>query len=137
MFNNNLPDILSEYLQKHQSFVETYTPQDGCIMFVFALNESIKESYVKPVLAGKYSETDRSTVNLYFPNDPNHPRYGNRLVLDKSDLWRKEWENKIGVSLPEGAEVWPKAKKEEEIYGYFEPSEHSLDVPTDRMKVSE
>lgn len=136
LFKSNLPEILSEYLRNDPSFVETYVPDEGLQMFVFALPESLKESYVKPVLAGKYSEADRKVVDLYFPNDPNHIRYGNRLVLDKSDLWRDEWEKKIGVSLPEGAEVWSKAKQENENYGYINPTELGLDERTDQLKVS-
>jgi hypothetical protein len=106
-------------------------------MFVFVLPESLKESYVKPVLAGKYSEADRQVVDLYFPKDPNHARYGNRLVFDKSDLWKLDWEKKIGISLPEGAEVYPKAQPKNETYGYIDPSEFGLAEVTDQLKVSQ
>jgi len=137
LFNKDLPEKLSEYLRNHQSFVETYEPHEGYTMFVFALPESIKESFINPVLAGKYSEADKAVVDLYFPKDPNHARYGNRLVFDKSDLWRTEWEKKIGISLPEEAEVWSKATKNTENYGYVDPTELGLDEPTDQLKVGE
>lgn len=137
LFNKDLPNSLSEYLQSHQSFVETYEPEEGLTMFVFVLPESLKESYVKPVLAGKYSEADRLVVDLYFPKDPNHARYGNRLVFDKSDLWKLDWEKKIGISLPEGAEVYPKAQPKNETYGYIDPSEFGLAEVTDQLKVSQ
>ena len=136
LYNKDLPDSLSEYLRNHQSFVETYEPEEGLTMFVFALPESIKESYVKPVLAGKYSQADRKVVDLYFPKDPNHPRYGNRLVLDKSDLWRADWEKKIGISLPEEAEVWSKAQQKNETYGFIDPTELGLAEATDQLKVA-
>lgn len=137
LYNQDLPEKLSEYLRNASSFVETYVPHEGYTMFVFALPQSLRESFIDPVLAGKYSEADKAVVELYFPKDPNHPRYGNRLVFDKSDLWRTEWENKIGVSLPEGAEVWSKATKETENYGYINPSDLGLDEPTDQLKVGE
>lgn len=137
LFNQSLPEKLSEYLRNAPSFVEAYEPHEGYTMFVFALPESLRESFINPVLAGKYSEADRTVVELYFPKDPNHARYGNRLVFDKSDLWRTDWENRIGISLPEGAEVWSKATKETENYGYINPSELGLDAPTDQLKVGE
>jgi hypothetical protein len=33
---------------------------------------------------------------------------------------REYWESKLGISLPEDAEVWSKPRHEDEIYGFDE-----------------
>lgn len=120
LFNKDLPKELSEYLQTSQYYVEDYEPSlVGYRMFVFKLPEETLEGYVKHVLAGEYSKADKTVVDRFFPNTPSSPRYGNRLVFEKSDLWRKDWESKIGMSLPEGAEVWPRPTPKRETYGYI------------------
>lgn len=88
-------------------------------MFVFQLPTNTLEKYVKPVLAGEYSKADKKVVDEFFPNSPSSPRYGNRLVFEKSELYKRDWEAKIGVALPEGAEVWPRPLPQRETYGYI------------------
>jgi hypothetical protein len=94
-----------------------YEPQKAKRIFVFRLPKEVKEGYTFKILEGKYSEADRKVVNKYFPADPSHSLYGNRLIFDKSELWRQEWEKK-GVSLPEDAEVYSKPFARNELYGY-------------------
>jgi hypothetical protein len=97
-------------------------------MFVFKLPEETLEGYVKHILAGEYSKADKTVVDRFFPNTPSSPRYGNRLVFDKSDLWRKDWESKVGMPLPEGAEVWPRPLPTRETYGYIKHETNAIDV---------
>jgi hypothetical protein len=87
LFNQELPKVLSEYLQTSPYYVEDYEPTlIGYRMFVFELPEETLEGYVKPILAGEYSKADKKVVDQYFPNAPSNPLYGNRLVFYKSDL---------------------------------------------------
>lgn len=112
--------------------MEEYEPQSGLRMFVFRLNAEDKFKVVEPFLEGKYSKVDRTYVDKFFPNDPNHSNYGSRLVFDKSSLLRDQWEDKLGTALPLDAEVWSKPTKQKEIYGYIEPQ-----VAKNRDDVSE
>lgn len=88
-------------------------------MLVFRLKDEDKEKVVTPFLKGEYSKVDRTYVERNFPANPLHPNAASRLVFDKSDITRKYWENLLQVSLPEGAEVWSKPRKNEEVYGYI------------------
>jgi len=98
-----------------------YDPQKGKRIFVFRLPQEVKKSYTAKVLAGKYSEADRQVVDKYFPNDPSHPLYGNRLVFDKGEQWRNYWDAR-GVVIPENAEVYSKPQAKNEQYGYVKPN---------------
>jgi len=128
-FADTLPQILTEHLQSKPTFVEDYEPQKGKRIFVFRLPEEVKEAYTFKILEGKYSEADRSVVDRLFPNDPHHSHYGNRLILEKSDVWKKQIEKEIGVSLADGAEVYSKPFPRNEVYGYYE--DNSTEVRDD------
>jgi hypothetical protein len=128
-FADTLPQSLTEHLQSSPTFVEDYVPQKGKRIFVFRLPEEVKETYTFKILEGKYSEADRKVVDRFFPNDPHHSHYGNRLILEKSDVWKKQIEKEIGVSLADGAEVYSKPFPRNEVYGYYEPI--STDVKGD------
>lgn len=112
-----MPQDLVEHLQKHPSFVESYKPNEVSILFVFRLPKNASK-YTASILAGKYSEADRTIVDKYMPKDPSHFRYGNRLVIERDQRWRDYWEERIGTSLPEGAEVYPRPLPKKELYGY-------------------
>lgn len=131
LFNNNLPEPLVTYLEGQPSFVERYSPLRGYTTFVFKMSDEDVKGVLNPFLEGKYSEIDRNYVNKFFPNIASHRLYGNRLVLTKSPAKRMYWENRIGVTLPEEAEVWPRPKKENEVYGYVKES--SPDQGTSRF----
>ena len=119
-FAATLPQSLTKHLQSSPTFVEDYEPQKGKRIFVFRLPEEVKEAYTFKILGGKYSEADRKVVDRLFPNDPHHSHYGNRLILEKSDVWKKQLEKEIGVSLADGAEVYSKPFPRNEVYGYYE-----------------
>ena len=121
-YNSNIPQELVEHLKSNPHFKEQYSPQDGRILFVFSTPEEVRENFVLKVIEGKYSEADRKVVDKYFPDNPSHSRYGNRLVFLKSDLWKQRWEREIGVVLPDGAEVYSKPFPRNEVYGYYNDS---------------
>lgn len=87
-------------------------------MYVFSIPEKYKATVVRPFLKGQYSRIDRAYVEQHFPNDPYHRLYFNRRVLDRDPSLKEYWEEKIGVTLSEDAEVWSKPKLEDEVYGH-------------------
>jgi predicted class III extradiol MEMO1 family dioxygenase len=129
-YSQDVPQALVDYLQSRPNFVEHYSPQKGKIMFVFRLTKDVKERYTDKILAGKYSEADKQVVDKYFPNDPSHFRYGNRLIIEKSERWKEYWETKIGLPLPVDAEVYPRPQAKNEVYGY-------VPTPSDTPKSGE
>jgi len=88
----------------------------GDQVYVFTISEEDREKVVKPFMEGKYSQIDRAYVDKYFPAIPSHKLYGNRLVLDRSKVFKQMWEEKIGVELPEDAEVWSRPTPQNETY---------------------
>ena len=120
VYQGEVDDTLREYLMSHSLFETVHTPKEGLTSFVFKLPEESKETVVKPFLEGKYSQVDRTYVEEQFPLTPGHRLYANRLTFDKDPALRDYWKEKIGVDLPENAEVWSKPQKKKEIYGYQE-----------------
>ena len=104
---DTLNDLEREELISSQNFQTKYYVGDSEI-FEYNISEKDYTDIILPFLDGKFSIIDRDYVAKYFPNDPNSALYKNRLILDKSTLIRKEWEDRLGVSLPDGAEVWSK-----------------------------
>lgn len=50
------------------------------------------------------------------------------MILNKHPHIKKEWEDIIGVEIPEDAEVWSRPTKNEEVYNYKEfAKENGLD----------
>lgn len=122
MYNEKLPETLSTYLSSHPLFVEKYHPRKEHTTFVFKMSDEDKEAVLSPFLKGEYSQVDRKYVDKYFPNNPAHRLYGNRLVFDKHPAKRSYWEAKIGQTLPADAEVWPKPHPKTEVYGFINDS---------------
>ena len=119
---SEIPETLDGELRSLPSFETSYVTSTGDVMYVFALSEEVQKSVVQPFLEGKYSTVDKTYVDAHFPNLPAHRLYGNRLVFDKSERLRKMWEEKIGVTLADDAEVWPAPRKKDEVYGYLNES---------------
>ncbi len=122
-----LSEDLKQKLEAHPQFVTTYQPQDGKVMFVYKLDEATKEKVVKPVIDGQYSKVDRTYVESNFPVNST-TLTTNRMVFDKHPRLAQMWEERIGVALPEDAEVWSKPKKEVEIYRYPVDEETLLSI---------
>lgn len=115
VFRSGLPELLMEFLVSHPAFRTMYCPKDGLVVFSFAHGEYV-EGTVKPFLKGAYSKVEREYVEKYFPNVQTHPRYGTRKVFDKHVDWKVWQEDRIGVTLPDDAEVWCKVKMTNEIF---------------------
>lgn len=117
-YSSDVPQTTSSTLQSLPKYEQTLTnPKEGDTVFVFRLEDSDYEKVVKPFVDGKYSAIDRGYVNKFFPRDPLGPLWWNRLILDKDPKVVAYWKRR-GVELPDGAEVWSKAKKEDETYDY-------------------
>lgn len=114
LFSKQMDAETSEKYKNAANFSSTYEVPNG-IMYVFSLTEEEKEKVVKPFLQGKYSELDKTYVEKFFPLDPKHALYGNRLVIEKSDKYVKYWSDQ-GVELPANAEVWSRPDLTNEIY---------------------
>lgn len=113
---DSVSDTLDSSLKSVTSFKETYKPSEGEKMYVFELNEWQQEKVIAPFLEGKYSQIDREYVTKNFPRNPGSKTYRNRLVLDKDPAMKLHWEKSLGVKLPEGAELYDKPLKENEVY---------------------
>lgn len=105
LFKDPMREDLREHLTLHPLFLEQFVPNDGEIMFKFRVPDDVYEQVVHPFIRGKYSEIDRTYVEENFPRDPLSPTFVNRRILDKDDGLRRYWEDKIGCSLPQNAEV--------------------------------
>lgn len=121
VFRDGLPPTLSEFLVSHPAFLTMYCTNAGSIVgpgvvvFAFDHGEYV-EGTVKPFIRGAYSKMERVYVEKYFPNVKTHPRYGNRLVMDRHPSYKVWQEERIGVKLSDDAEVWCKVKLSDETF---------------------
>lgn len=118
-----LPYSRLNELETHKDVVERVIVGDT-IIFIFNLNEDFKTKVIKPFIEGKYSNIDRKFVEathpVYISEDTlSYGKNKVRLVLDKSDELKQEWEELLDAKLPENAEVWSIPSKETEILDYF------------------
>ena len=121
VYKTPMSPALDEAFRNNPLFVDTYSPKDDYITYVFKIKEEDQQKVVKPFLEGKYSEVDREYVEKNFPLDRTHRLYANRLVFDKSIVMKNLTEKKIGMELPKEAEVWSRPLEKNEIYGeYYE-----------------
>ena len=116
LFKDNLPEDMVKNFERHPLFTEKYSPEEGKVMFKFKVPEKYIETVVKPFLQGKYSRVDKDFVDEFFPNDPHSKSYGNRLVFEKHPQIRAIVEEKIGMALPDDAEVWDRPLESNETY---------------------
>jgi hypothetical protein len=115
----NLTNAQSQYLRNREDYVHEYDPIPNHTMVVFSLNDIIKEQVITPFIDGKYSKIDRFYVDKYFkPTTSFGTMSTNYLILTKSPILRDFWEERLGVRLPEDAEVWSRPEKKSEVYNY-------------------
>ena len=107
---------LLDCLRTNHLYIDSYPRTTNTTMFVFDLSDY--ESITKPFLEGQYSKIDRRYVNKNFPPIEGLSKSLNREILDKSPRIRHYQENRIGVNLPEDAEVWDRPVRPREIHGY-------------------
>lgn len=89
---------------------------EGDIVYVYEFDDITYRQIILPIAKGKYSQVDREYVRKYYSN----PNSVNNQVLTKSNKLRAYWENKIGCTLPENAEVWSLPDLNKENY-YGQP----------------
>lgn len=106
-------------LRKNKAYVHEYDPEEGQIMFVLKIPSKYKKTVVAPFLNGEYSRISRDYMNTHFQKfTPTGSYSTNYLILTKDSSLRKFWEDQIGQPLPPNAEVWSRARKEDEVYNY-------------------
>jgi len=123
VLNGAITSELREILDNHPQKV---SESDG--IYTFAITDKDKETIVSPFLKGKYSEIDRDYVAKNFPNKeyigtnqhgrPVYKPLVNYKILTKDPSLKEWWEEKYGLALPEGAEVWSRPEPEDEIMYY-------------------
>ena len=118
-----IEDEFLEELRKSPFYKTEYDPTKQMTHVVLQIPEGYRDTVVKPFLAGKYSKIDRDYVRRYYePKRRNvagiYEDSYNYKILTKHPEIRDWWEYRLGTSLPEDAEVWPKPEKEDEIFMY-------------------
>lgn len=117
LYKDTIDEGLKQHFMSHQQLEEVLTPAEGLILFKLRIPQEYVSTVVTPFIDGKYSEIDRTYVDTHFP--ATSTKYaGNRAILYKSPEMRKYWEEKIGVDLPQDAEVWSKPDLTKETYFY-------------------
>lgn len=127
VYDGEVEEGLAEHFRKHPLFVTEYSPEEGKTTFVLKVPDEKFETVMKPFREGKYSEVDRTYVDEHFPRKFGTRLYANRLVFDKDKAMKEMWERRIGVDLPDDAEVWSKPLPKEEVYGY-KSADDAVDV---------
>jgi hypothetical protein len=122
-------EFIANTLLRHSDYISSYFT-DTVLIVKYSIPEEYKESVVGKFIEGKYSEIDRKYVSENF-QEFIRANFGVKssykyLVLTKSDNLRNYWEDRLGVTLPENAEVWSRAEKEDEMLHYTYPEEVAI-----------
>lgn len=113
--DKNLKDVY----QQNPRYSKTILTPRATFLLALQYTPEQRKGVVKPFIDGRYSQIDRSYVAKSFPvYTSNGTISGNYAILTKSPILKKYWEERIGVTLPEDAEVWSKIKKEDETFVY-------------------
>lgn len=122
----DLLDSITKELRDHDQYIVEFD-EDNSVFFVYKFTDKQKIDIVEPFLDGKYSKISRSYVAKYFPKFTKYGTVSNNWRILIKDEWERPhyipslkamWEEKIGTSLPENAEVWSRPMKRDEIYNY-------------------
>lgn len=111
----------SEELRTHPLYTYEYDCPDnpyGKVVFVFSILPEYQQnlSFFKK---GQYSKFDQKYVNNWFPKFLPDSTISKRWQVFKKDAGLKQTlEEKLGVKLPETAELWDLPTPEEEILNY-------------------
>lgn len=110
-----------DYITSNPFFLTRYMTPNKTLMFRFSFSDEVKQSIVKPFLEGKYSKIDREYMRAHFNkyvSETSGQFSTNWMILNKHPQLRKYWEEQIGTTLSQDAEVWSKPEKHDEIYNY-------------------
>lgn len=116
LFDDTISRTRRSELMVHPALVKMHVVDDG-FLFCFKPSEEYISTVIEPFIKGQYSKISQDFASKYYPKFTLN-------ILSKDEDIKKKWEEKIGISIPEGMEVWPKPEKEEEIYGYKSKSDH-------------
>ncbi len=124
-------EYIKKELRNHKRFViELY--HDESVIYVFEFSEYEKENIVGPFTMGKYSKICREYVNDKFPKLSSSGAISSNWRILMKDDWaipsnvvplRVYWKNRMGVELPKDAEVWPKPRMKDEVFGQIVDNE--------------
>lgn len=107
-------------MEQHPQFFGQYDISKDEIMFIYKFTEYQQLTIVNPFLRGEYSKIDSSYFYNTFSKYRGDRVSVNWLIYHKSPILRQKWEDAIGVTLPEDAEVWPRPLKQNEVYAIDE-----------------
>ena len=115
-----LNDVLKTFVS-HPQYITHYNSEiHETIFFVFEFTKN-QLKIVEAFLAGQYSLIDRDYVAKYFKPDSLNYRI---LTKDANRAYEnslhKYWYDRIGIHLPDNAEVWSRPEKKDEIFGFLE-----------------
>jgi hypothetical protein len=109
----------NEYIRT-KNLIDDYDYENGFVVLVYTLDKKWKKDFAL-IREGLYSQTSQEFQEL-FPKVLKIMKRGLHKdelsmqfrIFKKDDYLREYWEEKIGCSLPEDAEVWPVFQLEEE-----------------------
>ena len=111
LFEEHIPEHREQELRTNPLFQKMEKVDGNRLLFRFKPRPEDVENVMTPFINGKYSKISRDFADAYYPRLTMN-------VVEKADVTRNMWEERIGKELPEDAEVWPRPEKEDEIYGY-------------------
>jgi hypothetical protein len=107
-----IQDTLENTLMSSEEFITSYASGENAeyTIFVFDLDDQIRETIIKPFLDGKYSEIDRVYVKNNFPkyvkgSNGRLKNSRNYKILHKDPKLAEQWEERLGVTFTEEMEV--------------------------------
>lgn len=122
-------DACLRNLTTHPQYITYFNSSyNDNLFFVFEITQNQKK-IVDPFLLGQYSKIDRIYVENTFKKEQSGNTSLNWRILNKDENWerpshvmslRDYWFARIGIELPENAEVWSKPEKRDEIYCYID-----------------
>lgn len=113
-----------EVFFKCKHYHDNYYLDNDRLLLIYTYPDIVKYGVVKEFIEGKYSRISSWYVNQYYQPYVNGKPSINYRILKRDPELKKYWEEKTGITLEEGAEVWSKIKEEDEILNYnqLEPS---------------
>lgn len=117
---NKFRVFLDNEYERTKSVIDDYDYADGYVVIVYTLDPKYSSDF-ELIRKGKYSSTSQTFQNL-FPQKMSHRKNGlakeqwtlQFMVFNRRQEMVKYWENKLGVSLDKGQEVWHMFNEENE-----------------------
>ena len=105
---------IEDTIKKEMELEDYYDVLDGRMtIYVIAMPKEFKEDY-KKFLKGKYSEYS-DDAKIYVLKGRSEESAIPR-IFNKHITIREYWEERIGATIPDGMEVWPKVSIKEELF---------------------